>query len=419
VPRLRFPEFWDDGDWEEEKLENLGEFTGGGTPSKSNRDYWNGNIPWISSSDVVDESIYQVNISRFISEEALRESATKLVPPNSILLVSRVGVGKLAITVNPVCTSQDFTNFTPTKDNLIFLAYLLKSREKNLISLNQGTSIRGFTREDIGKFKICYPSNKEQQKIADCLSSIGDRITTETQKLDTLKAHKKGLMQQLFPAESETLPKLRFPEFQDAGEWEEDDLSKLSSCGLSNGVFNDPKKVGRGYKLINVLDMYIDTAINEDNLSLVELSREEFLKNKVENGDLFFTRSSLVKSGIAYSNIYLGNSSDITFDGHLIRFRPNKEILIPTFINYLLRTNKVRSQLVARGKTATMTTIGQADVGNVKLSFPHIDEQQKIVDCLSSIDDRITAQIQKIDTLKTHKKGLMQQLFPSVEEVKA
>jgi len=86
VPKLRFPEFRDAGEWEEEKLEDLGEFTGGGTPSKSNRDYWNGNIPWISSSDVVDESIYQVNISRFISEEALRESATKLVPPNSILL---------------------------------------------------------------------------------------------------------------------------------------------------------------------------------------------------------------------------------------------------------------------------------------------------------------------------------------------
>ena len=164
--------------------------------------------------------------------------------------------------------------------------------------------------------------------------------------------------------------------------------------------------------------MYIDTAINEDNLSLVELSRDEFSKNKVENGDLFFTRSSLVKSGIAYSNIYLGNSDNITFDGHLIRFRPNKKILMPIFVNYLLRTNKVRSQLVALGKTATMTTIGQADVGSVKLSFPHISEQQKIADCLTSIDEAIAAQSQAIDLLKLHKKGLMQQLFPSVEEVR-
>lgn len=209
------------------------------------------------------------------------------------------------------------------------------------------------------------------------------------------------------------VPKLRFPEFRDVGEWEEKELSNFSECGLSNGVFNDPKKVGRGYRLVNVLDMYIDTVIDETKLSLVELSENEFLKNRVENGDIFFTRSSLVKSGIAYSNIYTGNSSDITFDGHLIRFRPNKRIIFPMFANYLLRTSKVRSQLVARGKSATMTTIGQADVAGVKLTVPTTtNEQQKIADCLSSIDDLISAQSQKVEALKTHKKGLMQQLFP-------
>ena len=212
------------------------------------------------------------------------------------------------------------------------------------------------------------------------------------------------------------VPKLRFPEFRDAGEWNEKELTKFTACGLSNGVFNDPKKVGTGYKLINVLDMYIDTVIDEKKLNLIELSKDEFIKNKVETGDIFFTRSSLVKSGIAYSNIYLGNSNDITFDGHLIRFRPNKIILSPIFANYLLRTYRVRRQLVARGKTATMTTIGQADVSSIKLSIPNLDEQQKISDCLSSLDELITVQTQKIDGLKTHKKGLMQQLFPAEGE---
>ena len=212
------------------------------------------------------------------------------------------------------------------------------------------------------------------------------------------------------------VPKLRFSEFKDAGEWNEEELTKFSECELSNGVFNDPKKVGSGYKLINVLDMFIDTVVDEEKLSLVELSKNEFLKNKVETGDIFFTRSSLVKSGIAYSNIYVGNSCDITFDGHLIRFRPNKNILTPMFANYLLRTSRVRTQLVARGKTATMTTIGQADVSGVKLTVPDINELQKIADCLSSIDELITAQTKKIAALKSHKKGLMQQLFPDQSE---
>lgn len=208
------------------------------------------------------------------------------------------------------------------------------------------------------------------------------------------------------------IPKLRFPEFRDAAEWEEKPLLSLSNCGLSNGVFNDPKKVGSGYKLVNVSDMYIETTINEEALSLVEISENEFLKNQVENGDIFFTRSSLVKSGIACSNIYLGSSDNITFDGHLIRFRPDKKIIVPIFINYLLKTTYVRSQLITRGKTATMTTIGQSDVATLRLSVPLTPEQKKIADCLSSIDELIASQAAKVEALKEHKKALMQRLFP-------
>jgi len=425
VPKLRFPEFWDVGEWEEKTLGETCKFIRGPFGGSLKKDMF------VKDGYAVYEqshAIYQTfdSFRYYISEDKFNELKRFSVHPNDLIMSCSGTMGKFAIIPKESkrgVINQALLKLTAKKGldiRFVKITMELPSSQEKLLSQSAGGAIKNVVA--VGQIKeitLFIPSIPEQQKITDCLSSISDRITLETQKLDTLKTHKKGLMQQLFPAEGETLPKLRFPEFRDAEEWQEEDLSKLSSCGLSNGVFNDPKKVGRGYKLVNVLDMYIDTAINEDNLSLVELSREAFLKNKVKNGDLFFTRSSLVKSGIAYSNIYLGNSNDITFDGHLIRFRTNKEILIPIFINYLLRTNKVRSQLVARGKTATMTTIGQADVGSVKLSFPHINEQQKIADCLSSLDELIAAQAQAIDTLKTHKKGLMQQLFPSVEEVKA
>lgn len=133
-------------------------------------------------------------------------------------------------------------------------------------------------------------------------------------------------------------PQLRFT--NTSGEmltpWNEDSLLNLSEAGFTNGVFNDPNKTGRGYKLVNVLDMYIDSTIDEKRLSLVDLSEAEFKKNKVEHGEIFFTRSSLVKEGIAYSNVYLGHSQDITFDGHLIRMSPRKNVLNSIFANYLL-----------------------------------------------------------------------------------
>ena len=107
-PKLRFAEF--SGEWEEKKLGTLGIFKGGGTPSTSNKKYWEGDIPWISSSDLIDKNIHNININRFINKTSIKESATKIIPANSILFVSRVGVGKLAISKSALCTSQDFTN---------------------------------------------------------------------------------------------------------------------------------------------------------------------------------------------------------------------------------------------------------------------------------------------------------------------
>ncbi|MBK9247180.1 MAG: restriction endonuclease subunit S [Ignavibacteria bacterium] len=213
------------------------------------------------------------------------------------------------------------------------------------------------------------------------------------------------------------IPQLRFPEFVNEGEWVNDILFNLAFNGFSNGVFNDPNKVGSGYRLINVINMYTESTIKDNDLSLLELSSSEFEKNKVEHGDIFFTRSSLVTEGIAKSNIYLGMSDDITYDGHLIRMRPKKELIDPVYLHYLLKTSHVRSQMISRGKTATMTTIGQSDIASVKVSYSsNPKEQQKIASCFTSLDEVIAAQSQKLELLKDHKKGLMQNLFPQEGE---
>lgn len=209
-----------------------------------------------------------------------------------------------------------------------------------------------------------------------------------------------------------SVPKLRFKHDREKHpDWQEESLLNLSESGFSNGVFNDPTKVGRGYKLINVLDMYIESTIDDNKLNLVELSKDEFNRNKVKYGDIFFTRSSLVKEGIAHSNIYLSNSQDVTFDGHLIKMSPKKDFINPIFFYFLLKTSKVRKQLVKRGKTTTMTTIGQADIATVKVAFPEVKEQIKIADFLITIDQKIAQLTQKFELLTRYKKGVMQQLF--------
>lgn len=207
----------------------------------------------------------------------------------------------------------------------------------------------------------------------------------------------------------ESLPQIRFPKFSDT--WSVNRLVDLSKGGFSNGVFNDTEKKGSGYKLINVKDMYVGNSISVADLTLLNIDEKEFKKNKVLKGDVFFTRSSIVAEGIAYSNIYLDDSEDVTYDGHLMKMTPDSSKVLPQFLFYVLKTFSSRKQFIRRGKISTMTTIGQDDIAPVKLLIPTLEEQQKIADFLSSVDKKIGLLKEKHALLTQYKKGVMQKLF--------
>ncbi len=184
--------------WVKKKLGELGDFVGGGTPPTKQNSFWNGEIPWLSSSDLTDDSIYNLFPTRFITKEAISKSATKLIPPKSILIISRVGVGKVAINDVEVCTSQDFTNLIPKKDNPLFLAYLIKQQTEKLLAFNQGTSIKGLVKSDLTDIKILLPSIEEQTKIANFISTIDKKINLTENQIQQTQEYKKGLLQKMF-----------------------------------------------------------------------------------------------------------------------------------------------------------------------------------------------------------------------------
>ena len=199
IPKLRFKEF--SGEWVNTKLGNLGNFQGGGTPATSEDKYWIGNIPWISSSDIIEGDIKNIKIHRFINDISIKESATKLIAKNSILFVSRVGIGKVAIANTDLCTSQDFTNLTLIKDDSYFIGYYFLSKNRLLEKYSQGTSIKGFTMNDLKTLKLNLPSKQEQEKIASFLTSVDTKIEQLTKKEELLQQYKKSIMQKIFNQE--------------------------------------------------------------------------------------------------------------------------------------------------------------------------------------------------------------------------
>ena len=198
-PKRRFKGFTDA--WEQRKLDDIAKIkTGGGTPKTANPEYWSGNIPWIQSSDLVEGDIVHVNINKFINNNALKNSAAKLISRDSIALVTRVGVGKVAVINQDFTTSQDFLSLSDFDESDIkFLAYQLYRLMQENAKVLQGTSIKGITKTELIEQSISIPSSSQEQNlISNVLLKIDSIITLHQRKLDKLKNLKQAYLNEMF-----------------------------------------------------------------------------------------------------------------------------------------------------------------------------------------------------------------------------
>ena len=186
VPEIRFKGFTDP--WEQRKLGELPEKTyGGGTPSTTNVDYWNGNIQWLQSSDISEGKLFDVTPKKFISQSGLNDSAAQLVPENSIAIITRVGVGKLAFLPFSYTTSQDFLSMSRLTTAPYFTVYACYKKLQSELNSVQGTSIKGITKDELLAKEIKVPSYEEQKQIGEYFCSLDRLITLHQRKLEEEK----------------------------------------------------------------------------------------------------------------------------------------------------------------------------------------------------------------------------------------
>lgn len=196
VPEIRFKGFT--GVWEQRKVSDLAEKTyGGGTPTTSNEAYWNGDIPWIQSSDVVDGKLLGVEPRKWITQDGLNNSTAQLIPANSIAIITRVGVGKLAFMPYSYATSQDFLSLSKLNAEPLFTVYACYKKLQSELNTVQGTSIKGITKDELLAKNIMVPRYAEQQQIGAFFKQLDHLITLHQRKLEEEKKKKKALMQLL------------------------------------------------------------------------------------------------------------------------------------------------------------------------------------------------------------------------------
>jgi len=411
LPKLRFPEFRGAEGWEETELGANGAFLRGLTYSSEN--VKDDGLLVVRSSNIQDGNLVLNKDLVFVDINCapsilLQKGDVAICMANG----SKALVGKSAefdgqynkpITIGAFCSL-----FRPLND---FAKLVFKTEEyQNFVAFSiGGGNINNLKNSDLEKFSFFIPAiSDEQQKIAATLSSLDDLLTAQSAKLETLKVHRRGLMQGLFPAEGETVPKLRFPEFQ--GEWVEKKLDEIARRGSGHTPSkSSPEYYNGGIKWVSLAD-----SKRLDN-GLITKTAAEISMEGIKNSSAVLHPAGTVlisrDAGIGKSAV-MGDSMAVS--QHFIVWTCNSDSLNNWFLYHLLQNSKPLFERAAIG--STIKTIGLQFFKDLAFFIPSFAEQQKIADCLTSLDNRITAQSQKIEALKLHKKGLMQSLFPTVKE---
>lgn len=283
---------------------------------------------------------------------------------------------------------------------------------KNLEGLRDGKMV---SYKQFSELLLLNPTQPEQQEIADCLSSVDKLFAAQARKLDALKTHKKGLMQQLFPREGETQPRLRFPEFHNTAEWEETELGQLITIKGRIGY--------RGYTVADIVNAgegaisLSPSNITEHGVLVFEKATYITWAKYHESPEIMVDKEHtlLVKTGSTFGKAaYVWDlPQECTVNPQVVVLKPHS--IHPYFLFLLVFGEVIQAKIRGIVVGGAIPTLSQEAVSKFKIRVPTNSEQMRIATCLSSLDALITAETQKLETIKTHKKGLMQQLFPSPE----
>jgi len=403
IPKLRFPEFIGAPEWEEKSLHKTANFV-------------NKKIP-LSSLDgkkyISTENILQ-DFAGFKKTNTLPPagSATEFRAGDILVSNIRPYLKKIWVADFEGGASNDVIVIRASENiNQQFLSYNLKN-DAFIDFVMAGAKGVKMPRGDIALIKQ-YPlfvphEQNEQKKIADCLTSLDDLITAQSQKAQALKEHKNAMMKQLFPSEEESVPKLRFPAFKDKYQ-----SKKVAECFDNfGGTALEKYTVNDGnYNFISIGNYskdgkYIDKG---QRVELNEITRSKLLNKN----DLVMVLNDKTLSGDIIGATLLIYENDKYIYNQRSERLVVKSDLIPLYAWYMLNSDMIRKKVFKMSQGGTQIYVNFSSVKTIKAYFPCPKEQQKIADCLNSIDELITSQTAKVQVLKEHKKALMQQLFPN------
>lgn len=399
VPELRFDGF--DGEWEEKKINDLAEFYSGGTPTSNNRSYYNGSIPFIRSGE-----IHSNTTELYISEEGLSNSSAKMVNKGDLVYAlygatsGEADIIKMSGAINQAILAIILEDeYNP----IFILNYLNKSKNYILSKYLQGGQ-GNLSGQIIRNIEIALPKSSEQEKIGDLFSKLDDLIEIQEGKVAKMEDLKKSMLQKMFPKKDELVPEFRFDGFD--GEWKMDKLKNI--LNYRRGSFPQPYTEASWYggegsmPFVQVNDVENDSFKlkypTNKTISTLAMPKSVF----VEKGTILVTiQGSIGRIALTQYDSYVDRTLLIITD-NIIEF--DKYFLINVL--YLLF---YKEKFKASG--GTIKSITTKKLGDFKISFPSIEEQEKIGNFFKNLDTQIEAEERLLDSYKMMKKSLLQKMF--------
>lgn len=416
VPKLRFPEFENNGEWKESSLNEVSPAIFDGTHQTPT--YTENGIPFFSVENIISGSK-----NKFISPEDYLLATSKNKPEKGDIIITRIGNIGTSKVIDwdyefSVYVTLAIVKKSPLFDSYYLHGYFQSSRyQREILSKSLLNAVPcKINMDELRKTKILLPPDKkkkEQQKIAACLSSLDEVITAESQKLELLKDHKRGLLQNLLPVGKESIPKIRFKEFQNDEDWNEDTLANIAS--FRRGSFPQPYGLPEWYDdengmpFIQVFDVGEDFRLKPTTKRKISsLAAEQSVF--IPKGTLIITiQGSIGRVAITQYDAYIDRTLLLFEEFYL-------DVDITFFAYTIFLLFEIEKQKAPGGIIKTIT---KEVLSSFVVKMPSIVEQRKIASCLTSLDELISAQTEKIEALQQHKKGLLQGLFPNVNEVTA
>ena len=386
--------------WEQRKISELAEKTyGGGTPTTSNEAFWNGNIPWIQSSDIVDGKLIGVEPRKYITQTGLNSSATQLVPKNSIAIITRVGVGKLAYMPFSYSTSQDFLSLSKLNTEPFFTVYACYKKLQSELNTVQGTSIKGITKDELLAKTISVPVYSEQKQIGSFFAQLDTLITLHQRKYEKLVNIKKSMLDKMFPQNGASVPEIRFKGFTDP--WEQ---RKFSDITFPAGEKNRDNLPLESYSITNEHGFIPQDEKFENGGTMREADKRMYYI--VSPNSFAYNPARINVGSIGYQNT-------------------GKDVIVSSLYEVFKTSDDVDDRLLWHWFKSPdfQKLIFQLQEGGVRLYFyydklcmgtvslPSLEEQRKIGQFFDSLDTLITLHQRKLEKLQNIKKSCLEKMF--------